>query len=179
MSSAEVEKRREIVARWRLEGKSIREITLDLFDKEGIYRTRRVNGVEEQVPYSESTVKKDLVILRNRWREDALDDTKTLRGEQLAVLRLIRRKAMEGKDYAVALRTVDSEMKLTGTAEAIKVRHEFEYERELEQAGYDPERTFEQFVEAYRVLESAEQAGVSGAGGGGGSSAGADEAAGE
>lgn len=144
MSTIEVERRREIVARDKLMGFTIREIALRLFEVHGIFR---VNETGEQTSYSESTVKKDLVVLKARWREAALEDTTSLRGEQLATIRSIRRAAMLGEDLGLALRSVEMEMKLTGTAEAIKLRHEFGYEAELEALGVSAGDEFEKLVQ--------------------------------
>lgn len=74
--------RQRRVARWRLQRLTVDEISERL--------------AETSTPASRATVARDVQKLELKWRTDSLRDMGTLKGEHVAELREVRRRAWEG-----------------------------------------------------------------------------------
>lgn len=78
---------------------------------------------ETKLPYTKSTIGRDIQHLEERWRTEALKDIAELKGNQLAELREARRRAWGQQDMSEVRQNLVTEMKLLGTPEPDKVQH--------------------------------------------------------
>jgi len=101
--------RRENVSRLRLRGLSIREIITAMAKMEP-----PMLGKDGQ-PYNVATIHGDLKAITAEWRERAAADIATLKAEQLAELREVKRKAWGAGDLANLLRAIKQEAEIIGT----------------------------------------------------------------
>jgi hypothetical protein len=100
--------RRELVARARLRGATIREIVVALT------AIGFVNPVTEE-PWSKSIVHQDIQALEGEWRQSAQQAIEEHKAQQLAELQEVRRQAWHDNDMASVLRAISLEMDLLGT----------------------------------------------------------------
>ena len=136
--------RREQVARLRLRGMSMEEISLGLKEL-GIYNKKT------GAPYSKVTVKSDLDYMKDEWRKNALVDTTEHRTRQFAEIQEIKRHAWNNKDGSLALNALDKEMKLLGTLQTnININVNIELVQRvtiaIEQAGLNPSEVFNELI---------------------------------
>jgi hypothetical protein len=137
-----VRKRRDMVAQLRLMGYTEREITLRLATGK-----QPLLNPQTGEPYSRQTVHNDLVLLREKWTESAAQSINEHQVRQLAEIQEIKRQAFLDRDGLLALRAIDREMKLLGTAAPERVKIDVTINIELvtrvwnaiQQAGKDPE----------------------------------------
>ena len=106
--------RRELVAKLRVRGLTTREIAVAVF--EAGYTNK------EGYALSHQTIVSDLKILRVRWEKNANVDVGEHRARQLAEIQHLKRKAWSDQDGSLALRAIETEMKLTGTIAAQKIQ---------------------------------------------------------
>ena len=126
---ARIDERREVVARLRLRGASIREIA----------KHCRQMGLARSL----STIHKDLRAIQEDWRSHARQDIATHKARQLAELNELRRAAWQSKDYRLALSVLREEIALLGTDAPIKIL----WEQELRQQGIPAGDLFERMVQ--------------------------------
>lgn len=100
--------RRELVARARLRGASIREIVVALTGM-GF-----VNPVTNE-PWSKTIVHQDIQALEAEWRANAQQTIQEHKATQLAELKEARRQAWRNNDLAVVLNSIRLEMVLLGS----------------------------------------------------------------
>src|SRR4051812_2467045 len=94
--------RREMVAQLRLRGLSERAIAKMMAEsKEGAYL-----NPETGEPWSSSTIHLDIVALEKDWRENALRDITSIKGEHLAELVEVKRAGWAAKDLDVVLKAL-------------------------------------------------------------------------
>ncbi len=105
--------RRELVGRLRVQGLTVREIAIAVFD-EGFAN-------KDGYALSHQTIHKDIIALRRQWSKNAAVTMEQHRARQLAELGELKRKAWTDKDGSLALRAIETEMKLTGTIAAQKI----------------------------------------------------------
>ena len=111
---ARIDYRRRQVARLDLRGLDLREIG-DALEKGGIINPQTGE------PYDLSTISRDLTCLREQWQKEAQADIAEQKGRQLAELREARRRAWQDTDVAEVRHSIETEMKLLGTAAASHV----------------------------------------------------------
>ena len=148
--------RREHVAQYRLRQMSMREIVAALAEI-GIVNPKSGK------PYTHVTIKSDLDVLNAQWRDNAAMDTAEHKANQLAEIAAIKREAWRTKDPALALRALETEMKLTGTLAAIKVDHRLTANEDailkliehMEAAGQKPGEKFEALIQRYAEAANA------------------------
>jgi ribosomal protein L15 len=141
-----IKRRREAVGRLRVYGMTEAEITVAL-PKQGIVnpRTRK--------PFTNATVHGDIVALREEWQANAAESTAVHQARQLAEIQAIKRQAFLDRDGLLALRAIDREIKILGTAAPDKVEIKVNIEvvtrawTALEKAGKDPELVFGRLAE--------------------------------
>ena len=108
-------------------------------------------------PYTHVTIKVDLDALNEQWRANAAMDTAEHKSTQLAEIAAIKREAWRTQDPALALRALETEMKLTGTLAAIKIDHRLsdneavivELIKHMEAANQSPGEKFQALVNRY------------------------------
>lgn len=100
--------RRELVARARLRGATIREIVVALT------ATGFVNPVTDE-PWSKTIVHQDIQALEAEWRENAKQAIEDHKANQMAELREVRRQAWHNNDMANVLNSIRLEMALMGS----------------------------------------------------------------
>lgn len=101
--------RRELVARARLRGATIREIV------EGLAQAEHLNP-DTNEPWSRGTVHSDLKALQAEWRRESKKAVDHHKARQLAELQEAKRQAWHDNDLQSVLRSVGMEMDLLGTA---------------------------------------------------------------
>ena len=139
-----VRRRREAVGRLRVYGMTEREIAIAL-PKQGI-----VNPQTGE-PFSHQTVHLDCEALRQEWRENAAVSTAEHQARELAEVQEIKRQAFLDRDGMLALRAIEKEMKILGTAAPEKVEIKVNIEvvtrlwNAIEQRGDNPEVVLNDF----------------------------------
>ncbi len=113
-----VAERRMLVARLRAQGLSEREIVRALASEKSPVRVNPNTGKE----WSLGTVATDCKVLVEQWREKALADTATMRGEQLAELAEIKRNIWAKKfDPFALVKCLEREARLLGLDAPTKI----------------------------------------------------------
>ena len=97
-----IEKRREIVAYWRLRRKSIRQIA-DILTKEG------------EFPAGRTTIMRDLEAIRAEWKANHQRDIAEHQSSQLARLEEVQREAWKEENYSLVLQAHDRITRLLGS----------------------------------------------------------------
>ena len=105
--------RRELVAKLRVRGMTLREISVMVF--EAGYANK------EGYALSMTTINNDIKVLRRQWIKNAAISMDERRAHQLEEIQHLKRKAWSDQDGALALRAIETEMKLTGTIAAQKI----------------------------------------------------------
>lgn len=103
-----IEQRREIVARLRLRGMSLREIATEL-EKQGI-----VSPITGRA-FDHTLIKNDIDALKALWRESAGVSTDEHAVREFMELQELKRLAWSQKDGKLAVSALGLEMKLLGT----------------------------------------------------------------
>lgn len=106
-----IEQRRERVAQLKLRGLSSREIARALAQGE-----HPIISPTTGRPFEHAVILSDLEALKAEWREQRLQDTDTHVDRELAEINEIKRAAWATSDPELALKALDREMKLLGTA---------------------------------------------------------------
>jgi DNA-binding transcriptional MerR regulator len=101
--------RREVVARLRIRGMSVRAIAEALATNDPPFVGTDGN------PLSKTTVANDLVALREQWRTEAAATIADHQAEQLATLREVQREAWKKQDLDTVLKSHDRIAKLLGS----------------------------------------------------------------
>jgi hypothetical protein len=105
--------RRELVGRLRVRGMTTREIAQAIFEQ----GYANADGYA----YSHKTIVLDLKALRKQWADNAAASMEEHKARQLEEIQQLKRLAWTNQDGALALRAIETEMKLTGTAAAQKL----------------------------------------------------------
>lgn len=148
--------RRQRVAELRLMGASQREIWKALAEGGRDGAGRLINPSTNE-PFSLGTINGDIQALEEEWRRNAAQSTNLHQARQLAEIQKIKIQAFSQKSPALALRAIELEMKLLGTAAPQKIDLGLPIDKVLalfeavKRMGYDPE----QFVD--RTISRAEQ----------------------
>jgi hypothetical protein len=108
-----VQARRELVGRLRVRGMTTREIAQMVFEA-GFAN-------DKGFAFNHTTIVNDLKVLRKRWQANADVSMEEHRAQQLEEIQQLKRLAWTNQDGALALRAIETEMKLTGTAAAQKL----------------------------------------------------------
>jgi hypothetical protein len=133
-----VKRRREAVGRLRVYGMTEREIAAAL-PKQGIVNPKT------NKPYTSVTVHSDIEALREEWQANAAESMAVHQARELAEVQEIKRQAFLDRDGLLALRAIEKEMKLLGTAAPERVEVNINIElvtrvwNAIQQAGKDPE----------------------------------------
>lgn len=152
-------KRQALVAQLRLRGLTAQEVW------SALVKADMLNADGE--PYSLATIKRDIQDNRSRWDAEAKRDTAEHRARQFAEIGEIKKQAWQKGDGELALKAIDREIKLTGTAAAIKIEMSLEiYDllvvvvRELQAVDVDPAEMFNDLLTelAARRTEQRQQA---------------------
>ena len=101
--------RRELVAKLRLRGLSMREIAA------AVAQSGVINNQTGE-PFTHVTIKNDLDYLLSEWRDNAAGDTSNHRARQLAEIQQIKREAATNHDLRIWLAGLKQEADLLGTA---------------------------------------------------------------
>ena len=106
--------RRELIAKLRVRGMTLREISAMVFEA----------GYSNKDGYALSlqTINMDIKALRRQWIKNAAISTDERRALQLEEIQHLKRKAWADQDGSLALRAIETEMKLTGTIAAQKIQ---------------------------------------------------------
>ncbi len=150
--------RRELVGRLRLQGMTVREIAEEVFEQ----------GFTNAMGYAlgHQTIHKDIVALRRQWVKNAAVSVDERRAQQLAELCELKRTAWENKDAALALRAIETEMKLTGTIAPQKVQIDLPPEvgpllasllKALQRMGLSPGDAFNLLLQRADSMKSASE----------------------
>lgn len=102
-----IQKRRERVARFRLQGLTIREIALALSDE-------KIVNPDTGKPFDIATVHTDLDALKTEWQVNAARDASEFISEQLAELDELKKSAWKDKRYDVVMKCMERRAKLLG-----------------------------------------------------------------
>jgi hypothetical protein len=116
--STRIEHRRQLVAKLRLRGLSMRAIAEALADEYEMLSPRTGR------PYSATILKRDLDAMHERWMESADQDVAEHKARQLAELEQVKEAAWEKGDYEGVRRALETEMKLLGTKSPERIRHD-------------------------------------------------------
>jgi hypothetical protein len=143
-----IKRRREVVGRLRVYGMTEQEI-LDALPGQGIVNPNTGR------PFTNGTIHSDIVALREEWQANAAESTAVHQARQLAEIQSIKRQAFLDRDGLLALRAIDREMKLLGTAAPERVKIDVTINIELvtrvwnaiQQAGKDPELVLSRLAE--------------------------------
>jgi len=104
---AVIDKRRQMIAQLRLRGMTQREIVEKLPALEII--NRKTNR-----PYSLGIINKDLQVIHEQWRTEAVQDIAEHVARVLAELREVKRAAWSEKAFGDILRAIEKECKILG-----------------------------------------------------------------
>ena len=151
--------RRNLVARLRLTGLSQREVweALAYGDKKRGGVGRFINP-QTDAPFSLGTINGDIKAMEAEWRKNAAQDTDTHQARQLAEIQKIKLQAFTEKNPALALRAIDLEMKLLGTAAPTKIDFGVSVDKLLvfldsvRKLGHDPEKFIDRTNERAQQL---------------------------
>lgn len=151
-----IQRRRLRVAELRLMGASQRDIWKALADG-GQGGVGRMINPETNEPFSLGTINSDIKALEKEWREEAARHTNDHQARQLAEIQRIKIQAFTQKNPHLALRAIETEMKLLGTAAPQKIDLGLPIDKMLafldaiRKLGHEPE----QFVD--RTISRAQQ----------------------
>ena len=147
--------RRNKVAELRLSGGSERAIWEAL-----AYGNRREGGLGRLVnpktgePFSLATIHLDIKALEKEWRESAAQATDVHQARQLAEIQHIKVMAFNSRNPALALRAIDSEIKLLGTAAPVKLDISMpvfqEWLATMLSVGQNPDKVLQRMTERAR-----------------------------
>lgn len=146
--------RREAVARLRLMGYTEWEITAKLAAGK-----KPILNPQTGEPYSRQTVHNDLRLLREQWAENAQQSIGEHQKRQLAEIQEIKKQAFLDRDGNLALKAIEKEMKLLGTAAPEKLEININLQvvnrfwKALEAIGDNPERVLTQLAEKAETLQ--------------------------
>lgn len=156
-----VEQRREMVSQLRLRMLSMREICVAL-ERSGI-----ISPITGRA-YDVATIKRDIDALKEEWRESRNVNTDIHVDRQFAEMQEIKRAGWAAKDPELALKALDKEMKLLGTAkdkDGLTININMQIVSQLVQAiEARGESASEYFEETLREFQLADSAGNSTAG---------------
>jgi len=150
--------RRELVARLRIQGLTVREIAAAVFD-EGFTN-------KDGYALSHVTIASDLNTMRREWSKNAAVTTEQHRARQLAELQEVKRQAWDDEDGALTLRAIEAEMKLTGTMAAQKIAIDLPPEvgpllagvlKALQRMGLSPGDAFGLLLERAETMQDASE----------------------
>lgn len=138
--------RREMVASLRLRGLSLREIAQALAKQ-----NPPVVNPKTLQPYDVATIKSDIDALKSIWAENANVSIDEHQSRQLAELQELKRFAWSSKNGALALRALETEMKLVGTYKSgVNITFNIELVTQvcalLEQKGIKPSDVFNNMI---------------------------------
>ena len=102
-----IQKRREKVARFRLQGLSIREIALALVDE-------KIINPDTQKPFEVGTIHSDLEAMKTEWATNAARDASEFIAEELSKLIELEKTAWSQKRLDIVLRCMERRAKLMG-----------------------------------------------------------------
>ena len=141
--------RRQTVAKLRLRGMTVRQI-VDALPR----NNPPFLNPETGEPYTIGTIAGDLKALRKEWHKEASADTAAHKAREFAELQEVKQLAWSQKDGRLALRALETEMKLLGTFEPmqlnIKLDLVVQLVEELNGAGIDATEFFTQAIERAR-----------------------------
>ncbi|QDT41078.1 hypothetical protein Pan241w_11370 [Gimesia alba] len=171
LDTALIDRRRELVSRYKSRGMTVREITDQLASVKHI---DPVTGEEEPFwnpetgePWTRGTVQNDINYIRQQWRERASENADEIFGEQLADLNEAIRAAWEQGDIGLVMRGLKDRRELLGLgSKTLKLEHSIDGEDlppllSMEALNIDQLATI---VEAYRIAgPAADSSGVAGA----------------
>ena len=144
-----VYRRRQAVAKLRLRGMTVRQIVDALPRGEN-----PIINPDTRQAYALSTIADDLKALRREWHREASADTAAHKAREFAELQEVKQLAWSQKDGRLALRALETEMKLLGTFEPmqlnIKLDLVVQLVEELNGAGIDATEFFTQAIERAR-----------------------------
>lgn len=150
--------RRELVARLRVRGLTTREIAQTIFEQ-GFANA-------DGYAYSHKTIVLDLKALRKQWAANADVSMEEHKARQLEEIQHLKRLAWTNQDGALALRAIETEMKLTGTAAAQKLDISVSPEvatmlgailKVMQRLGMSPAAAFELLVQRVDALQTPEE----------------------
>lgn len=146
--------RREAVAQLRLMGYTEWEITHKLASGKN-----PVLNPQTGKPYSRDTIHNDLVLLRDKWVENASQSTGEHQVRQLAEIQSIKRQAFLDRDGNLALKAIDREIKILGTSapEKLEIKVNLEvvtrFWNALEAVGDNPTQVLTKLAEHAETLQ--------------------------
>jgi hypothetical protein len=111
-----IQKRREKVARFRLQGLSIREIAIALADE-------KIVNPDTKKPFEVGTIHGDLEHMKTEWQTNAARDASEFISEQLAELDELKKSAWKDKRYDVVMKCMERRAKLLGLDKPTQVDH--------------------------------------------------------
>lgn len=134
------QRRQELVARLMVRGISAREIaeTLGTPGKDG--KIPLLNP-ETGLPYSEETIRLDMVAIKRAWKTSTKESVEQHRAQQLAELTEVKRTAWKANNLNTVLNALAHEAKLTDTAAPLRINISLVSDLwdALERAGHNPE----------------------------------------
>jgi len=154
-----VEIRRSLVSELRIKGLTLYEI------KEALWsHSPPIYNLKTGKPFSAETIRKDLKVLKGRWRTRADETTDDHQARQLEEINQIKRDAWARQNGNLALRALELETKLLGTLAPTKIELSgnitIEYVakvmKEMEDAGLDPAVVFERLIQRARYVNRSE-----------------------
>lgn len=156
-----IEMRRARVAQLKLRGLSSREIALALARGDAQGAGRIVNPHTGQ-PYTHPVILSDLKVLQGEWRKERLQDTDTHVDRQYTEIQEIKRAAWATSDPELALKALDREMKLLGTAKAQELNIHFNFDinvvvqlaQVIEARGENPSDWFMELLQEFALADS-------------------------
>jgi hypothetical protein len=116
----QIEIRRRAVARLTLRGYYLDEITRRIATEPNEETDAPLCNPKDGKPWSRYAIHRDQKANAEAWKQAAAADIATLRSQQLAETKELRRDAWEHGERDVALRTLQHEAKLTGTEKPTK-----------------------------------------------------------
>lgn len=116
-----IEKRRDVVQREALRGKSTRqiEVTFAKAVEKNSFAAAELGMVNPETgkAWDHTTISRDLTYLEKQWRDDALRDRAEYKMRELAELREHRRAAWQAGELAEVRLSIKTEMELMGTSD--------------------------------------------------------------
>lgn len=156
-----IDMRRARVSQLKLRGLSSREIALALAngDKDG---NGRIVSPRTGRPYDHMTILADLKVLRAEWKEERLMNTDAHADRQLAEIQEIKRAGWAKNDPELALKGIDREIKILGTAKPLEININFSIEivarlaTLIEAHGENPDQWFHEMIQDFEQADSEE-----------------------
>lgn len=145
--------RRELVARLRLRGMTLREIAAALAKQ-----NPPIVNPDTGEAYSDVTIKNDLDALKAEWSKNASVAIDEHQSRQFAELQEIKRDAWSQKNPQLALAALDKEMKLLGTMKqpsgihiTINLEVITRFEQVARDAGVDASKALDEFTQMLQL----------------------------